>query len=495
MAYVSGFTNDIFFSYASIDNEPDAQDVRWVSHFRNDLATALRRRLGSDVEIFFDEVGLRAYHDLDALIENARKSAAFLAVFSPSYVERQWTRDELQAFHETAKRSGEPNRIITIEILPVEASRLPPEIENLKRTRFYRTDRDSGTELQLSPASDPIRYNERVQQLAQHLVLLLRDMRKRGESEGAGERDRNEPARAPTEKAAMAKAPALDKPRTVMLAQVNDDLYDERQKVNAYLEDYGLKVIPEGEYPENGSKFAAAVAADLDRADLFVQLLSRYRSPRPGDLRGDGEQSKSHAQFQFDAAIRRGIKILQWRHPDISPDKVPAINWDRHLLDGPDVRVMGLQEFMKEIWAAIAGLEQARPAPNKGDFFFINADRNDQDLAQTLAAAFNANNYYASIPMYDGSAKEIEEDLEANLIDCKGLLLIYGKSSLAWVRAQLRRFIKLENRRKEPLHLKSILFGPPAPKAEVGVTGFEMIDCQDGATLERVGKIIKELRL
>src|ERR1700730_1742965 len=108
MAYVSGFTNDIFFSYASIDNEPDAQDVRWVSHFRNDLATALRRRLGSDVEIFFDEVGLRAYHDLDALIENARNSAAFLAVFSPSYVERQWTRDELQAFHQTAKGSGQP---------------------------------------------------------------------------------------------------------------------------------------------------------------------------------------------------------------------------------------------------------------------------------------------------------------------------------------------------------------------------------------------------
>ena len=34
MPYLSGFADDIFISYASVDNEPDAQDVRWVSRFR-----------------------------------------------------------------------------------------------------------------------------------------------------------------------------------------------------------------------------------------------------------------------------------------------------------------------------------------------------------------------------------------------------------------------------------------------------------------------------
>src|SRR5712691_5821719 len=469
MAYVSGFSNDIFVSYASVDNEPDAQDVRLVSRFRGDLETALRRRLGKDVEIFFDQAGLRAYDDLEQLLKNARASAIFLAVFSPSYAEREWTLEELKAFHAVAKASGEANRIVTIEILPVEASRFPPEIEHLKRTRFYTQDKDSGTDFPLTSASQPALYNERVQQLAHHLVLLLRDMRQQRESETPAQPDRVAPAPAVAAKIPAA-ALAMEPARTVLLAQVTDDVYDERQKVAAYLE----------------------------RADLFVQLLGRARSPKPEDLRAEGEPARSYAQFQYDAARRRGIPILQWRHPDVSPDKLSPSNWDRQLLDGADVRVMGLQEFMKEIRTVVGRLNQKQEAkPARGDFIFINADRSDQELAQTLFKALNDNNCYAVVPMNDGSAsaKEIEEDLEANLLDCRGLLLVYGKSSLAWVRAQIRRFIKLEDRRQAPLRLKTILCGPPPAKPDVGVSGFELIDCQDGATAERVQRIIRELQL
>jgi hypothetical protein len=492
MAYVSGFTHDIFVSYASVDNEPDAQDVRWVSRFRGDLETALRQRLGKDVKIFFDQADLHAYHDLEELIRNARDSAIFLVVFSPSYVERQWPLAELRAFDKAAHgASGERNRIVTIEILPVEADRFPTEIENLKRTRFYYEDKDSRTEYKLTPVSAPGLYNERVQQFAHHLVLLLRGMRERQKSERVLQ---VATAAVPPNQVAVAFAAGPNKSKTVLLAQVTDDLYDERQKIVAYLEDYGVKVIPEGEYPESGVKFAHAVSADLERADLFVQLLGRVRSTKPDDLRTEGEQPKSYAQFQYDAALRRDIPVLQWRHPDIKPDKLPPNNWDRHLLDSSHVRVMGLQEFMKEIWTTVSRLgEEAKPG--KGDFFFINADRSDQDLAQILLDAFKANNRNAFVPMYEGSAKEIEADLEESFIGCKGLLLVYGKSSLGWVRAQLRRFIKLEDRRQEPLRVKTILCGPPPAKPEVGVSGFDVIDCQDGTAAERVQKIIKELQL
>jgi hypothetical protein len=149
---------------------------------------------------------------------------------------------------------------------------------------------------------------------------------------------------------------------------------------------------------------------------------------------------------------------------------------------------------MREIWTAVGRLSEAAK-PSKGDFFFINADPSDQDLARALLTAFQANHCNAFVSMNEGSAKEIEADLEESLIGCKGLFLVYGKSSLGWVRAQLRRFIKLEDRRQEPLRLKTILFGPPPAKSEIGVTGFDTIDCQDGAIVERVQQMIKELRL
>lgn len=519
MAYLSGFANDIFISYASVDNEPDAQDVRWVSRFRNDLGTALRRRLGKDLDIFFDQAGLHAYDELEQLLKNARTSAIFLAVCSPSYVVREWTLEELKAFYAAAKGSSEPNRIVTLEVLPVEVSSLPPEIQNLKRTRFYTSDKDSGTDFALTPASQPLLYNERVQQLAHQMVLLLRELQSRPVSnEGpqrspavsapevkalqvaavTGAAEPTAPAAPARPAAPVAPAIAAAPTATVLLAQVTDDVYDERQKVAAYLEDYGVRVVPAGEYPAGGSGFAKAVNADLEHADLFVQLLGRVRSFKPEDLRGEGEPAKSYAQFQYDAARRRSIPILQWRHPEIRLDQLPAINWDRQLLEGPDVRMMGLQDFMKEIRTAVERLNQKQePKPVRSNFIFINADRSDQDLAQTLFKAFNDNDCYAVMPMHDeaASAKEIEEDLEANLIDCKGLLLVYGKASLAWVRAQIRRIIKVENRRQEPLRLKTILCGPPPAKPDVGVSGFDLIDWQGGATAEGVQKIVRELRL
>ncbi len=522
MPYLTGFNNDIFISYASVDNDPDAQGVRWVSRFYNDIETALRRRLGRDVEIFFDQTDFRATNILPQLLESARESAIFLAVCSPSYVEREWTRAELKAFHDAAKDSGGPNRLITIEVLPVDAGSLPSEFESLKRTRFYNRENDAGIDIPLTPESDSRRYNERLQQFASDLVLLLRDLHKREEAAAATERGEQAsaaPVRGEAVTPALARGEAVapgpvrgeptpeQAPRvievsepaaTVLLAQVTDDVYDERQKVAAYLQDYKIRVVPVGEYPDGGAKFASAVIADLQNADLFVQLLGRVRSNKPEDLRGEGELRKSYAQFQYDAARRRGIPILQWRHPDIVVDNIPPVNWDRQLLQSSDVRVMGLQEFMKEVRGTVDQLSQKPdPKPVRDGFIFINADRSDQELAQTLFKALNDNACSAFLPMDDSaaSAKEIQDDLEASLIDCTGVFLLYGHAPVGWVRAQSRQIMKIESRREEPLRVKTIVCGPPPAKPDPGVAGFQLINWQDGATAERVGRIIRELRV
>ena len=101
MAFVPGFEHDVFVSYAHFDNEPDTQEIRWVSRFQADLKVALRQRLGVDPNIFFDNRSLQNQF-LQELTDNARRSAAFVPIMSPSYMKREWTIKELESFYASA---------------------------------------------------------------------------------------------------------------------------------------------------------------------------------------------------------------------------------------------------------------------------------------------------------------------------------------------------------------------------------------------------------
>ena len=100
-----------------------------------------------------------------------------------------------------------------------------------------------------------------------------------------------------------------------------------------------------------------------------------------------------------------------------------------------------------------------------------------------LKAFEDRRDWIAAGPLFEGSAEDITKDLDANLVDCDTLLLVYGKADAPWVRAQLRRYSKIERLRELPPRVKTILFAPPAPKPEIAMSGgFAKIDCQNGLT-------------
>ena len=489
MGFVPGFEHDVFVSYAHFDNEPDTQEIRWVSRFQADLKVALRQRLGVDPDIFFDNRSLQNQF-LDDLTKNARGAAAFIAIMSPSYMNREWTIKELEAFHTSG---NDQNRLVPVELLPVLESECHPSLLQVKRAPFYWKDPlEEDIALKLTPKFNPDKYEQRLQGLAHRMEALLRSIRDR------------------SPKPVDVTGPLSGE--TILLAQVTNDLYDERDQVVTYLNQFGAKILPEADYKQGGPEFAEAFKADLAQAGLFVQLLGPYRSNRPPDLLGEGSSDpKSYAQFQYDTAKASGKPVLQWRRPDINPATIT--HWDKRLLDGPEVLVMGLQEFMKEIKKQVerknaaaekekakaekeAEKEKSGDGAAKTQFLFINADSSDKELTDQLLKAFeNRRDWIAAGPLFEGSAEDITKDLDANLVDCDTLLLVYGKADAPWVRAQLRRYSKIERLRNLPPRVKTILFAPPAPKPEIAMSGgFAKIDCQGGLTGDSVDQIVAELR-
>jgi hypothetical protein len=190
MAYVPGVKNDLFISYAHVDNERGSHDTRWVSEFVRGFTVDVRQRLGGpkDFMVFFDESNLQAYHRLPILLENARQSAVFIMVLSPSYVSHDWTMKELREF---AAIGGDTRRIIVVEKLPLEApDPYPSEIEEHKRTKFWRTNEpESYAPSTLTALGTSAQYRQTLETLGHQVQQLLREMRRNAEEARRGENE------------------------------------------------------------------------------------------------------------------------------------------------------------------------------------------------------------------------------------------------------------------------------------------------------------------
>jgi len=475
MAFVSGFQHDVFVSYARADDIVDASGRGWVSQFVDSLTGALRQRLGgsNEIRVFFDTRDLISNQQLSELLEAARHTALFLAIPSRSYAERDWTKQELEAFIAAAR---DTHRLFAAECLPLDGSRYPPPLDQHNRMPFYRNDSaPSETPIPLSP-SDKM-FNHRIHNLAEQMQRQLRKLRDAAKS-----------LKDAVQRPARRESDPTSAFRRVLLAQVTEDLDGERELLRSYLEQSGVQIAPLGTYPQGGSQFKASFQADLEQADLFVQLLSASAGRTPPDL------PEGYTQFQHAAVSKKGIAILQWRRPDLDTERV-ADAQRRELLKGETVMAVGLEAFKAEV-VRLAKKPLAPPAKKaSSSLVFVNADNNDVDIAKLLHSEFSRHQFATALPTLEGTAEEIRADLEANLLDCDALVWVYGQTSSIWVRNQYRLFNKLQAKRSHPPRVLALYKGPPPHKAEVGfhLPALREIDCRAGVKLEPVKEIIEEL--
>lgn len=287
MAYVPGATYDIFISYPRENNASGLHGARWVSEFYNHLKEVLDARIPSLEKpvIFFDEKNYESGQELPSLLDKARRSAIFLAILSPAYVARgKFTLKELSEYCNT--HAGAAKIVVCVDYLYVGEASRPSELQGPQRREFFRKN-ESGVEVPLS-VTDP-EYMSRIHTVAQQIKNRLDELRSKA-------------GKVITE---SRKGPL--KGKTVLLAQVTDDLLDAAEEVRNYIETLGAQVIPQGEYPVWGPEFFNFFKSSAASADLVVQLLSRVRSQKR-----DGE-SFSCSQFQYSVAKDMNMEIMQWR--------------------------------------------------------------------------------------------------------------------------------------------------------------------------------------
>jgi hypothetical protein len=447
-----------------------------VTRLVADLQRSLGLRLGAKPEIYFDVRELSTGASLSELLDNVGKAAVFLAIVSPSYVRRDWTRDELKVF---MSASGAGARLCPIEILPLDSDQdYPKELLQIKRAAFWRASGESQTAVTIRVDLDHERYYAKIEDLAE-------DLKKKFKQIGLC---RSQPVISMT--AASAPTYPAGKSKTVLLGQVTDDLEDERDNVRRHLEQFGLKVLPTtAYYPQGGADFRSAFSVDCECARVFVQMLGLTPSRSPPDL------AKSYAHTQYELAGQFGLDRMLWHRPDLKIDGITHRDVD--LLNAPETEAIGLEAFKAEIVRKLTEPEpstRVRPSSENG-FVFINASQPDLALAKLLYEEVERNRYSAVLPYFDGPAEGIRIDLEDTLVDCSALVLVYGSATPIWVRGQLRLFDKLRPRRDRPPKVIAIYAGPPEEKADLGFTMpfVRYIDARQNASVAPIAEIVREL--
>src|ERR1700737_4163351 len=117
MAYLAGFENDVFLSYAHIDNVDDGAKTRWVECFGKQLSAKLLKRIGETVSVWWDP-RLERSQDFDEVIKKSVKSSAVMVcLVSEAYLKRPYCKQEWQWFGELGYPSTASGRRRILAVL------------------------------------------------------------------------------------------------------------------------------------------------------------------------------------------------------------------------------------------------------------------------------------------------------------------------------------------------------------------------------------------
>ena len=184
---------------------------------------------------------------------------------------------------------------------------------------------------------------------------------------------------------------------------------------------------------------------------------------------------------------------MQWRDPGLKLDDV--IDPDhRELLLGSTVTAADIEEFRREVARRLEQEIERRDGPKEQPpeqdqaFIFINVDQENLPLADDICDLLDSQGCSYALPMHEGRPDEVRKDLEANLLDCDGLIVVYGDITEQWVREQLRQWRKILYRREKPLRALAVYEGPPTAKHRLGMKlpKMHVIDCRNGMQEDKV---------
>ena len=420
MTYVPDVKVDVFISYPMEAEE-------WARQFDKLLTDILRHKVAKP-EIYLARRNWRGVSN--EMLEHAGSTALFVAIVTRSALEDTGTirfqELEAKAFGESRPEDYRFIPILLDSISEQDISKLwPPKRANTfpKLRPFFIEDED-GYKITLRSDYEPAEYRRRVAQLADDLAEKLRKLKK--------ERKPKRPFEGLTVFLAPME-PEVDEP----------DLAGKLGEIHELLRSDGVTILPEQAYSGDDAAIASALAADLEKAHMVVQLLSLQKWER-AKLQFAATQPSAVGGQQF-ASIRRSPVVMQWR-VGIKPEWIEALPPDdKALLGGPRTFAIRFQEFKNELRKELASIldhstkAKSPPLTPTKPYVYIAADAADLAAASKLQDAGRRKGAYPCV-MPDG--EERAQDFSEALGCSNAVVFLYGSTKANFINFWLSRYVR-----------------------------------------------------
>ena len=458
MSLIPNFEEDIFISYAHIDNEPLAEGLKgWVETLHERLNIRLSQLLGERVKIWRD-LKLQGNEVFsDTLVERLKKTAILVSIISPRYLKSDWCLRELSEFSRFASqtgslRIGDKKRIFKVVKTYVSISEHPADMQGLLGYEFFQYDQVRERAKEFSPDISPSRdqrYWDKLEDLAneiQQMISYLRNV-----------------------KSSVTTSSLPPSGKTVYVAETTWDRREERDKIKRELQLHGHQVLPREEIPPIGSELRRVVSENLQQCQLSIHLIGARRGVIPE------EEDKSIVELQYDLAQEcgDGLQRIIWMPKDLQAQDEDHQEFLNHLRLGltADKRTDLIEENLEELKTImLEKLSDKKKAPevepdsgaDEMRSVYLLCNKQDIDEAAKLQDYLCNQGLMAVLPAVEGSDEELIQMQNEWLKICDGVLIYFGRANEIWLQQKQIELLKIFGQgRKKPFLAKGVYISGP----------------------------------
>jgi hypothetical protein len=432
MAQITGYTHDIFISYAHNDNYEFGGHPGWVDLFEDWLYNWLSKRRGlTDLGIWRDKERMHGNTVFDDAIQDALDSSAiFLALTSRNYLKSDYCQKELRRFHHHSQqrgglRVGESSRLFNILLHNIPYQDWPAEFQGT--SGFPMNDAESDKALGEFTSPNESAFEKQMRSIVDAIEDLIQKMT---------------PAPA-------VRTESISQPDriSIFVADVPDALQDFKDRIITEAQQQKVVVSTDIPPPMDATGHSDALSQTLAKAQFSIHLLNQW----PGRKIIDNKET-TYSHQQHEIAFKQSVQQLVWVPSDLDIAAVENERQRQFLQDCETRhRTLGQYEFVKCLQSDFLSLVRERidqcrqqtEDPVRHLSYLIDTHQKDQRYAFKLA----------DFLMEEGAEVDFNHEsrdpnvslvkFEQSVKNVKNLVLICGKVGPPWLIGRIKKAFKI----------------------------------------------------